>query len=67
MAEHLDATQRKMRGIVYTEIARAHDVHAPVPEPHCVCEHGNSAHHGKDGELHCGEDGCDCKQFEAYE
>lgn len=60
----MEATDRKVRQIVYAGVDKAygagHGDH-PALEPCLGCGHGLGAHHGLEGERHCGEDGCDCR------
>lgn len=60
-----DTTTRKVHRILREGAEHAYDWPRPDRgnDPTCGCGHGNTAHHGKDGELHCGEDDCRCAAF----
>jgi hypothetical protein len=67
----MDATDRKVRGIVYGMVADAYrDGRPPGVDPlrelgeFCSCGHHTDEHHGKQGELHCSADGCGCPAFD---
>lgn len=61
-------TERKVRrqlrhGFLYAHNLQGVGVRAESIEPVCIsCGHGQSAHHGPNGELHCGEV-CGCPAF----